>query len=176
MTGIYEGAGDFKTRAPEPSEANGSEVRCSRCGTSAPSGTVNCPECGVFLPANPAALRHGLRRFQDRGTLPAEVRDRLDAFRDELVAAQGGAAELEREPVRRAYVDKLLQLEASTELLMGEVIRRGIDSRPGRAAYDRLLGTWDRWHRFAQALGMARRQKPAPSLDDVLAGRASDAR
>ena len=88
-----------------PTAAPGSRVRCSRCCAEALEGTVNCPACGVFLPRNEAALKHGLRRYQDRGELPAEVNAYIVEFREQLVSDQGGEQELTA--IRQGLVDKL---------------------------------------------------------------------
>jgi hypothetical protein len=50
---------------------------------------------------------------------------------------------------------------------MQQVVARGIDSRPGRAAYDRLLQTMDRWLRVATALGVERRQRHVDPIEGV---------
>ncbi|HUP25416.1 MAG TPA: hypothetical protein VNB06_21065 [Thermoanaerobaculia bacterium] len=77
--------------------------------------------------------------------------------------------------MRAGLVEKLVDAEACCRLLMTEVVKRGIDSRPGAAAYGRLLSTWDRWHRFAQAVGLERRQKPV-SVEDYVRQKAAEAR
>lgn len=151
-----------------PSEASGSEVRCSRCGIGVPSGTTNCTTCGCFLPSNEANLRHGLRRYQTTKRLPAELEQFVAEFRDELIADQGGSDEMTA--VRAGMVSTLVDLEVGRRLLMAEVIRRGIDSRPGRAAYGQLLGTLDRWLRYAKELGAERRLRPVPTLAEVMEG------
>jgi hypothetical protein len=151
-----------------PFEAPGSRVRCSRCDADAPAGTTNCPACGVFLPSNEANLKHGLRRYQREGKLPAELQEYIETFRDQLVADQGGESELSA--VRGGLVDKLVDLEVATRLLMAETVRRGIDSRPGKAAWQSALRTIETWHRLATTLGIERRQKRA-TLADWAAGK-----
>src|SRR3990167_5979277 len=84
----------LSARETPPSGDPGPEVRCRRCGAEAPAGRSNCPACGVFLPSNEANLRHGLRRYQDRGALPAEIAAHVDQFRAQLVSDQGGEEEL----------------------------------------------------------------------------------
>ena len=61
--------------------------------------------------------------------------------------------------VRAGLCRLLVDCEVGRRLLMNEVVKRGIDSKPGRAAYDRLLGTMDRWQRIAGTLGLERRAK-----------------
>ena len=149
-----------------PSAVHGSVVRCSRCHAEV-SPATNCGQCGAFLPGNEANLRHGLRRYQENGTLPAELAAEIEAFREQLIADQGGEEAMTA--IRLGLVEKLVGLEVGSRLLMAEVIRRKIDSRPGRAAYQQLLGTLDRWHRFAVSLGVERRTRQVPTLDQVMA-------
>ena len=155
-----------------PSEAPGSRVRCSRCGTEVPAGTTNCTSCGCFVKGNEANLRHGRRRYQTKGRLPADLQEYIADFRAGLVGDQGGEEELTA--VRRGLVEKLVDLEVGIQLLMGEVVRRGIDSRPGKAAWASALRTIEVWHRLANTLGLERRAQPVPSLHEVL-GRTDDA-
>ena len=136
-------------------------------------GSTNCPMCGVFLPGNEANLRHGLRRYQDRGELSAELSAYICEFREELIADQGGEEQLTA--IRRGLVDKLVDLDVGIRLLMAEVVKRGIDSRPGKAAWIQTLRTVEGWHRIAKTLGLERRARPVPSLHDYLEQRARDA-
>ena len=168
--GTSEGTLDVKSSAPTdtgPSEVHGSEVRCSRCGSDV-APTSNCKQCGAFLPRNEANLRHGLRRYQTNGTLPADVAAHIDEFREQLIADQGGDEAMTA--IRLGLVEKLVELEVGSRLLMAEVVRRKIDSRPGKAAYGLLLGTLDRWHRFAVSLGVERRTRQVPSIAEVMRG------
>ena len=71
-------------------------------------------------------------------------------------------------------VEKLVDLEVGIQLLMGEVVKRGIDSRPGKAAWASALRTIEVWHRIANTLGLERRAQPVPSLHEIL-GRTDDA-
>ena len=120
------------------------------------------------MPKNEANLRHGLRRYQENGTLPADVAAYIDEFREQLIADQGGEGELTA--VRAGMIEKLVELEVGSRLLMAEVIRRKIDSKPGKAAYGMLLGTLDRWHRFAVSLGVERRTRQVRSIAEVMGG------
>ena len=155
----------MQSPAPGPSEAGGSAVRCSRCGSDVPPAT-KCERCGCFLPGNEANLRHGLRRYQSNGTLPAELASDIEVFRDQLIADQGGDGEMTA--IRAGTVGKLVDLEVGCRLLMAEVVRRKIDSKPGKAAYGMLLNSLHRWHRFALSLGMNRRTHRVPSLAEVM--------
>ena len=121
----------------------------------------------MFLPANEAALRHGLRRYQDNGRLPADLAAYVRDFRTELIADQGGEDDLTA--IRLGLVNKLCDLEVATRLLMAEVVKRGIDSRPGKAAWASALRTIETWHRVAGTLGLDRRAEPAATLAEVMA-------
>jgi hypothetical protein len=63
------------------------------------------------------------------------------------VSAQGGLKELDEVPVRAVLCRLLVDCEVTKRLLMNQVIQCGIESKSGRAAYDRLLATVDRWQR-----------------------------
>lgn len=157
-----------------PSVEHGSAgtATCARCGTEAPVGTNNCGLCGCIMPGNQLGLRHGLRRYQDKGTLPADVRDYIEDFRAQLIADQGGEGELTA--IRRGLVDKLVDLEVGVRLLLAEVVRRGIDSRPGKAAWTQALRTIEAWHRIGNTLGLERRAKRVPSLAEYLEAKAEE--
>ena len=147
-----------------PTADNGSRV-CARCGAATPPGN-QCAACGAFVAGNEASLRHGLRRYQTTGVLPADLKVSVDQFRDQVISDQGGLEGLSA--IRAGLCRLLVDLEAGRRLNMNEVVRRGIDSRPGRAAYDRLLSTIDRWQRVAVALGVERRTRDAMSLGQYL--------
>jgi hypothetical protein len=140
-----------------PTVAADRETRCSRCGAEQPRGN-RCRGCGSFLPANEAALKHGLRRYQTTGRLPEDLRISAEDFRAGIISDQGGLDELST--VQAGLVRLLFNCEVGTRILLNEVLKRGIDTAPGRAAYDRLLSTMDRWNRIAGTLGIERKQKP----------------
>lgn len=150
--------------APAPIGADGSAVVCQKCGTSAPIGTTNCPACGKFILYNQGNLRHGLRAYQTRGVLPADLKTDIDSFRANLISDQGGLEELSA--IRAGMIRLLVDAEVGRRLMFREVVNRGVDSKPGRAAYDRLLSTMDRWTRIALALGLERRQADAMTIHD----------
>jgi hypothetical protein len=139
-------------------------VQCAKCSAHVPQAN-QCSACGAFIPGNEANLRHGLRRYQASGVLPADLKVDVDTFRDQLVADQGGLDDLTA--VRAGLCRLLVDAEVGRRLLMVEVVKRGIDSKPGRAAYDRLLNTIDRWLRVAQALGVERRAKHVDPIEAV---------
>ncbi len=144
----------------EPSGAPGPGVRCSRCGVTSSAGLTNCAACGVLLPANQANLRHGLRAYQASGRLPEDLRVTVEEFREPVISDQGGLEELSA--VRAGLARVLVDCEIARRLLMNEVVRRGIDSRPGRAALQLWLAATDRWVRVAVTLGIERRAREIP--------------
>ena len=143
--------------ADAPVVAEGAVIRCQRCGADVPPGD-QCPACGAFIVGNEANLKHGLRRFETRRVLPPDLKVDVESFRDALVADQGGLDELTA--VRAGLCRLLTDAEAGRRLCMRVVVEKGIESRAGARAYDRLLQTMDRWMRVAAALGVERRQKP----------------
>ena len=152
-----------------PSGASGSDVRCSRCGATSPAGLTNCGTCGVFLPANEANLRHGLRRFQTTGRLPEDLRVTVEEFREAVISDQGGLEELSA--VRAGLVRVLVDAEVIRRMSLNEAVKRGIDSRPGRAALQLWLAATDRWVRVGALLGLERRTREIPfaeALRDAL--------
>ena len=142
---------------PAPNAACGPVAVCQKCGAQAPVGTTNCPTCGAFVPSNEANLRHGLRRYQTTGVLPPDLKTDIDSFRANVISDQGGLDELPA--IRAGLIRLLVDCEVGKRLLMQEVIRRGIDSRPGKAAYASLLATMDKYLRIAVTLGIERRQR-----------------
>lgn len=148
-----------------PIPANGSGVRCVRCGTESQAGD-QCSVCGAFLAGNSARVTHGLYRYRQTAALPADLRVSVDEFRDALIADQGGLDELSA--IRAGLCRVLVDCEVGRRLLMTEVVKKGIDSKPGRAAYDRLLNTIDRWQRIAAMLGLSRRARPVSPSEALM--------
>lgn len=163
---------DDRDTSDDPIGVDGSVVRCLRCRSDVPHAD-QCAKCGAFLPSNSAALTHGMRRYQANGALPDDLRVDVDQFRAQLVADQGGVDELSA--VRAGLCRMLVDAEVGRRLLMQQVVKHGIDSKPGRAAYDRLLATMDRWQRVAVAIGVERKQRPVTFAQAVVhASRTTD--
>ena len=159
MNDLAGAANEKLTNTATPTGGNGSAKRCARCALDNAAAAYQCAKCGSFLKGNGAALTHGLRRYQQTGVLPADLRVSVEEFRATLISDQGGLDELTA--VRAGLCRLLVDAEVGRRLLMNEVVRAGVNTRPGRAAYDRLLATMDRWHRVASTLGTERRAKPA---------------
>jgi hypothetical protein len=126
---------------------------------------------GTLRQGNETALKHGLRRFEQRGAVPDELRVTTEEFRDGLVADQGGADALTT--VRAGYCRRLSEIETCVRLLQNDLVQRGLFTPRGRVrnTYSRLLETIDRWDRLAQRLGMERRSKQVPSPQEYWAQR-----
>ena len=147
-----------------PSAVNGAAVRCRRCGTAATPGD-RCAGCGSFLRGNEANLRHGLRRYEVKGVLPDDLKTTIDEFRAALISDQGGIDQLSA--TRSGLCRLLIDCEIAKRLMLDQLVRHGVDSKAGGAAYDRLLAVFDRWHRIAGTLGLERRQRHVNPLDAV---------
>jgi hypothetical protein len=154
------------------------DVRTGRYASTAP-GIGTGPDVEVpralgfetrFQAGNQGGRRHGVRAFQTNGasTLPPDLRGQLDAFRAGLEDDQGGAAELTT--IGSGYVRRLTQLEACLSLLIADLETRGLLTARGRVrnSYMLLLQSIDRWDKLAQRLGMTRRTKRLPSLQEYL--------
>jgi hypothetical protein len=146
---------------PEP-------LRCRRCGVEAPAGTDACPSCHSFLKGSQAARTHGL--YSRR--LPDDLRQSVDAWIDDVVSAQGGLDELEREPLRTGLIRSLKTAETGERLAIAAVIKAGgLDTPKGREIYVKaLLPTIDRKLRLSLELGLARRQRAIPTAAELLRG------
>lgn len=137
------------------------------CSAEVPAGASRCPRCNVWQPANSGALRDGVRRFETRGVLPADLRVSVDDFRDQVVLDQGGLGELSA--IRSAYIRRLVDLETCARLLMRDFATHGVLTERGRvrASFDRFLALTDRWDRLASKLGMERRSRNVTGMAAV---------
>jgi hypothetical protein len=141
-------------------------TRCARCNAEPPPGVERCPACQSWLRGNRGALRHGgyARR------LPDDLKVSIEEFRESLIAAQGGLDALADDPLRAALVRIAVDLETGRRLQMSYVVRAGIETRAGGAAYDRVLASADRLLRTIVVLGMGRRQKRVGNPIDFMKG------
>lgn len=158
------------TSAPSVSNGSGNgeqPVTCPSCNqTGIPRGRGQCRHCGQFLPGNEAALRHGLRRYRDRGELPEDLQQTIDEFFETLISDQGGHTE--QTAIRGSLIRQLKDLEVARRLLLKEIIERGPATGSGAKAMSLWLSVLDRWHRTATTLGLERREKQVPSLREAL--------
>jgi hypothetical protein len=127
---------------------------------------------GKFGTGNQFARRHGVAAYQAYGerALSPEFRAELADFRAGVEADQGGASELTT--IGAGYVRRLVEVEGVLRLLMADFQQRGFLTHRGnvRSTYNAFMLAIDRWDRLAQRLGIDRRARPVPSLDQVMNG------
>jgi len=123
---------------------------------------------GRFVPGNAESLTHGARAYERRGVLPPDVAATVDAFRAQLEADRGGAAETTA--IEGGYCRRLCQLEGVLELLGRDIAGRGILTPRGRprSAYRSFLVALGVWDRYAQRLGLSRKPRAVESLERYL--------
>lgn len=141
-----------------PIAATDRAARCSRCQAEGQDGD-RCQSCGSFLPANAANYRHGLRAFQAAGRLPEDLRQSVEDWRTAIVAAQGGLAELEAEPLRAGLIRSLVNAEVIERLAVAAIAETGLRTREGKALAAVLGTAADRKARLTALLGLERRQR-----------------
>jgi len=151
----------------EQASVNTGGVHCGRCQTANAPGTWACSACGSFLPGNSVARTHGLRSQRQ----PADLTMTADEVERGLVADNGGADELST--LERRYVRHIRNVEITLGLLMNDIARHGLLTKGGRVrdVYAGFLNGLDRFDRLSQRLGMKRRSKRVPTLDEYLARR-----
>lgn len=148
-----------------------SEAVC-RCGAGPHATSPDRCANGHALAGNEWRLQHGVRRFEDHGTVAPEVGLSVQEFAGQVVADRGGAEILTA--VQRAYVKRLSELETVARLLASDLAQRGLFTPRGRvrSTFNRWLDTLSVWDRFAQRVGVDRAARPVPSLQEYLASRA----
>lgn len=121
---------------------------------------------GRFGKGNSAALKHGLARYAAKRTLTHEdVRAEVERFMAQVVSDQG-----ELTAIRSGYVRNLATVETLVQLAVKDLRANGLHTEKGRTRQMvfTLMQFLDRWDRYAQRLGMERRQKRVESLEDFL--------
>jgi hypothetical protein len=158
---IFDGA-----ISPIP-ENGGETVRCARCSAENRSDAAHCAHCGSFLPANQDARKSGI---YSRQPPPADLRQKVDELRAGLIADLGGESELTT--LERAYVEKLGDIDVTIRLLTSDIAVNGLLTPGGkvRHVYDKLLAGLAAFDRYAQRIGLERRAKRVPSLQEVMNG------
>ena len=126
---------------------------------------------GRVLPGNTAAMTHGLASAQllDHPDIKAWHAEQMAAITADL----GGDAEMSA--LVQAHVREAARVEVILAALGEDLMTRGPLTAKGkmRAASTLYLQVLDRFMRLSAALGLERRQKPVPSIHDVLRGDAS---
>lgn len=133
---------------------------------------INRDARGRVGAGNELALKHGLRRFQAKGLLPDDVQASVDAFRARLTSDQGGDSD-DATAIRLGYQRRLVEVEAMLQLLANDLRTNGVITARGRTRNSVMtfLQTLDRWDRLAQRLGMERRAKKVPTIDEFMRSR-----
>lgn len=123
-----------------------------------------------FRAKNTASVVHGGRSERLRHRLLDEPQGvaRLEGKRSAILADLGGESEIST--VKRDLLDRYLQTDALAGHLGGHLIAEGVLTAKGRsrAALSAFLQVLDRQHRLAVAIGLERRQKALPSLEQYL--------
>lgn len=147
-------------------------VTCRRCGWSGAasgSGKGQCPRCGVFLPANTGALKHGVKRLLEYGAGSPTDAARRAAIEAAVLADLGGRHEVSEVVAALAadfgFAVVLRDLAAAHLAAVGPFTKTG----KRRAAVDLYLQCSQRAERLAAQLGHDRRPRRVPTLHEALA-------
>lgn len=165
----------FVQSAPEV-PVDGQMVTCSGCRDTAPAGVNNCPSCGRLLPGHTLTLKHGVRRFETRGVLPADLRIDHETLLHQVIADQGGLTELTA--LRANTIRRLVDLDIISRLLTRDIFEHGAITKTGRTrgAVLTLMAVIDRLDRLTGRLGLERRTRAVNDIDVWLAGVQRDQR
>lgn len=164
-TGTCESALDFQSDALTPRAGNGEGAvrRCRRCGAEAVADENRCRECKSFLPGNTSAMVHGDRR---RTLANPEETELYQAYAADL----GGIDQITTG--QHAVLCRVVDAErvcrtASTFL---ESTREGLASEKVQKALAVLATHANIVYRGASLLGLERRARQVPTLQEVMAG------
>lgn len=140
-----------------------------RCGaTERHSSNAHMCANGHFIPGNTARRLHGVRAFETTGRLPDVLRQTVEEFREAVLSDRGGSAELST--LEAAYVRRLSEAETVARLLAADLAARGLFTPKGRVrnTFQRWTEAVGLWDRLAQRVGVDRRARTVPSLQDYL--------
>lgn len=140
---------------------------CSRCQTPNADDVDACSRCRSFLPANQAARTTGV---YSRLAPPDDLRLKVEELRAGVTSDRGGAAELST--LELSYIEKLGDIDVTIRLLTHDIATNGLLTQGGRVrgVYDKLLAGLATFDRYAQRVGLERRAKRVPSLQEVMSG------
>jgi len=170
--GPIEHAPDRESRARRPfreTDTTTGEHRatCPKCGRATTEGANKCGSCGVFLPANIAAIKHGAYCERAIALLdPLErLRDEVAAFLQQSIIDARGASELTRRALslheyRSRLHRRIVQIDNAIET-HGAFDKRG----RLRGWFTMLAALIDKAKSIDVALGLARRTKDIDDLD-----------
>ena len=132
---------------------------------------------GQFKAGNTAALTHGLYSQRARlallpgqeSQLAAIAEDRMELFNDLGGIEHAGL-------LKRKAANKTLELETIADTLIANLIREGVLTAKGksRAALSAYLSVVDRLMRLYSMLGLERRAKQVPSIEDFIKSRTTE--
>lgn len=132
-----------------------------------PPGTDRDPSTGRFMPGNRVARTHGLYAQSVAEALAVE----RQAFETQSVTDDGGESEVSTR--RRSLHAYRAQLHTHIEQLSGAIEHFGLFDRRGRlraAWLQRLEGLIARAQSIDATLGLERRQRRVPTLNEILDG------
>ena len=137
---------------------------CRSCGLENAADADTCARCRKALVGNRLAVTSGIYAVQK----PAGVVEDVEELKAAIVTDLGGESELTT--LERAYVGHLGDVEVTLQLLMQDIEARGLLTPVGgvRRVYDQLLSGIDRWDKLAQRLGLKRRTKRVPTIDEYV--------
>jgi hypothetical protein len=148
-----------------------------RCGAPAHESDPQRCAAGHVLAGNMAAATHGGWSYE-RGkggpdALPPAMQQTAADFRAAVISDRGGDEHLTA--IEGAYIRRLGELEVVARLIGADLARRGLMTPKGRVrpTFNRWLEVLDRWDRYAQRLGIDRKARQVPRLQDYLDQRAA---
>jgi len=152
---------------PGPSRTNGSERDRLSEALDQLAQRPQRDDQGRFTPGNSAAVKSGARSDGFWRAIGGVKQETLHRLRSDLALDRDIPTTLE------ALLDAFAEATLLRRSLFLRLARSGgaITSRGrSRAAFNAYLAVADRERRLALDLGLERRQKPLPSLEEVMAG------
>jgi hypothetical protein len=124
---------------------------------------------GRFGKGNSIARKaDGINRFIKRQELSDDIRTEVERFTAQVISDQGGPSELTA--IHGGCIRNLTAVETLVQLGLKDIRVNGMYTEKGRTRQIvfTLMQFLDRWDRYAQRLGMERRQKSIASLEAFL--------
>jgi len=124
-----------------------------------------------FGRGNTAALKHGRYSVRARQALLPGQEERLAALtedRKQLLEDLGGEAHISA--TKRDVAKRFCELQVIADTIVSNLVREGVLSTKGRqrAALSAYLNVVDRLNKLAAQLGLERKAKAVPSIEDFL--------
>lgn len=128
------------------------------------------PETGQFVAGNTAALKHGGRSERLQREIEQDATGALAERRQAVLGDLGGEGELST--IAAGTVDRYIRAEAMLEWMEGRILAEGVLTGKGRrkAIHTAYLQQLDRVLRLAAMLGLERKAKRVPTLEEVMDG------